>query len=175
MKKCVMGLMLLAAPLALADTSIEFAVFHADDQGAITETSNVVLVADNSATAPTTSGSPSPSLMEPTNPGEALGFFGPLIEAFKSKNWEAFAALLIMLLVYGLRILVPTLQAKPHVLALISAAVGVVASIAMNLHTQVGVVSSIVSGLFMGAAASGFWSQLFKFVFPKKDEAPAAQ
>lgn len=171
MKKCVMGLLFILAPIAVQASNYQHAVYsEADDnevRGEIGE--KWVLIAENDVTSPINSASPTPSLMEPTNPGEAIGFMGPLVEAFKSKNWEVFTALLIMIVVYGLRLILPSLQTKPHVLALVSGAIGVVSSVAMNLYSKVGILNAIIGGLFLGAAASGFWSQLFKFVFPKKE------
>lgn len=167
MKVFLILAMLLSVNLVHASDEIEPAIYEivVADSGAMVP----MLVADSQPVPGV-----SPSLTEPTNPGEALGFFGPLIEAFKAKNWEVFAALLIMIVVYGLRLMVPTLQAKPQVLAIISASIGVVSSIAMSLYSKTGILSAIISGLFMGAAASGFWSQLFKFVFPSKEESKNA-
>lgn len=107
-------------------------------------------------------------LMEPTNPGEAIGFLSPLVEAFKNKNWAVFAALIIMLVVYGVRQLgLPFLKDKPDLLAMLSQLVGCVAAVAVALYSGQPVWSAILGGLFIGAAASGFWSSLFKFVLPK--------
>ncbi len=158
--------MLILAPIAVQASDIQLAVYETVSVSEDLDVSQGLMLAENSIPA-----SPTPSLMEPTNPGEAIGFMGPLVEAFKSKNWEVFTALLIMIVVYGLRLILPSLQTKPHVLALVSGAIGVVSSVAMNLYSKVGILNAIIGGLFLGAAASGFWSQLFKFIFPQKDAA----
>lgn len=107
-------------------------------------------------------------LIEPANPGEAIGLLGPIIEAFKNKNWAVFAAILIMLVVYGVRQLgLPFLKDKPDLLAVLSQLVGCIAAVAISLYAGTPIWSAIAGGLFIGAAASGFWSTLFKFVLPK--------
>lgn len=108
------------------------------------------------------------AIVEPTTPSDAIGFLGPILEAFKSKNWAAFAALLIMILVYGVRQLgLPFLKDKPALLALISQLVGCVAAISVALYSGTPVWSAVLGGMFISAAASGFWSSLFKFILPK--------
>lgn len=112
-------------------------------------------------------------LLEPTNPGDAIGYLSPILDAFKNKNWAVFAALLIMLIVYGVRQLgLPFLKDKPEMLALVSQIVGCVAAIAISLYAGTPVWASIAGGLFLSAAASGMWSSIFKFILPKpKSEA----
>ena len=166
--KHLIGLMLILSPIAAHASDYQLAVYETTQVPLSDLISQSILVAENDTSIPA---SPTPSLMEPTNPGEAIGFMGPLIEAFKAKNWEVFTALLIMIVVYGLRLILPSLQTKPHVLALVSGGIGVVSSVAMNLYSKVGILNAIIGGLFLGAAASGFWSQLFKFIFPQKDAA----
>lgn len=107
-------------------------------------------------------------LIEPANPGEAIGLLGPIVEAFKSKNWAVFSAIIIMLVVYGVRQLgLPFLKDKPDLLAVLSQLVGCIAAVAISLYAGTPIWSAIAGGLFIGAAASGFWSTLFKFVLPK--------
>lgn len=107
-------------------------------------------------------------LLEPTNPGEAIGLLGPILEAFKNKNWSVFVAVLIMLIVYAVRSLgLPFLKDKPDLLAIVSQFVGCVAAIAIALYSGTPVWSAIAGGLFISAAASGMWSSLFKFILPK--------
>jgi hypothetical protein len=108
-------------------------------------------------------------LAEPADPGQALGMLGQLIEAVKVKNWGVLASILIMLLVYGMRqIGLPKLKDKPALLAVVSQGLGCLVGIAMSLYTGANLWNALLGGLFIGAAASGFWSAIFKYLLPVK-------
>jgi hypothetical protein len=107
-------------------------------------------------------------LIEPKDPAEAVGLVGQIIEAIKVKNWGVLASLVIMLIVYGIRMIgLPYLQKKPEHLALVSQFLGCLATMAISLYAGGSVLNAIIGGLFIGAAASGFWSAVFKFILPK--------
>lgn len=121
--------------------------------------------ADEPAPAP----SPSvPELKEPANPGEVFSWIGTIANLVKGKQWPMLAAVILMLLVYAIRmLLLPMLKPGPEVLGIVTAALGAVMGIATGLYAGVPVLQAIVGGLFIGAAASGLWEQLFKFILPK--------
>jgi hypothetical protein len=115
-------------------------------------------------------------LVEPANPGEAMGLLSPLLDSFKNKNWAVFAAVLIMLVVYGVRQLgLPFLKDKPDALAIVSQVIGCISAIAVSLYAGQPIWSAIVGGLFIGAAASGLWSAIFKYILPKPKAENAGQ
>jgi hypothetical protein len=108
-------------------------------------------------------------LVEPQNPTEAMNMIGQIFEAFKSKNWIAVASLIIMILVYAVRMLgLPLLAQKPELLAVLSQFMGCLVAIAAALYANVPIWQALVTGLFLGAAASGFWSSIFKYLLPTK-------
>lgn len=114
-----------------------------------------------------------PPLVEPQDPGQVFSWIGVLATIVKAKQWPMLAAVILMLLVYAVRMLVlPVLKVGSDWLALISALMGCAMGVATGLYAGVPVLQALVGGIFVGSAASGLWSLLFKFVLPKPPEAP---
>jgi len=100
------------------------------------------------------------------------GFMSMMIDAFKNRNWGVFAGLIIMLLVWVTRKFIPKMKAD--YLPWVSAAMGIVVSIATDLVAGGTWYFAIFNGLLIGAAASGMWSLVGKHVLVQKPapEAP---
>ena len=94
------------------------------------------------------------------------------VEQFQNKNYMPAVGMTIMLLVFVFNKFFHAKVKKEH-LALVSASIGVLSAVAMNMMAlAVGSqpmewVSAIMAGLTMGAAASGFWSLIGKMVVDK--------
>lgn len=117
-----------------------------------------------------------PVVAPPSSPEQALGLLSALIAAFKSGNWALVSAIGIMLAVYLLRLFVlPKLKVSSDKLPYISAGLGLLVAIAVNLSAGQPWMVAIFSGISMGAAASGFWHLIGEKIFPKPAApAPAA-
>lgn len=110
---------------------------------------------------------------EPQSAADAGKLALEIFTAIKSGNWGLAAALALMLVVYGARLfLLPKMN--PQAVPLMVAVLGVVAGIASALSAGAPVLSSILMGLFVGAAASGMWEQVFKHILPEPPK-PAAE
>lgn len=97
------------------------------------------------------------------------------LEQYHARNFIPLVATFIMLAVFFLqKFLLPTLDKSK--VPLVSAALGVGFGVASNLAAlAVGSqpadwIGIIVTGLFTGATASGFWSLVGKKIFAEKDE-----
>lgn len=107
--------------------------------------------------------SPSPvaSLAPPADVQAAVSEGISLYDAIKSGNWSLVAALAIMLLVWGLRSALSLDTKIPtSVLPWISAVFGILTAIGANLAAGEAWLTAIVSGVTIGASASGLWSLL---------------
>jgi hypothetical protein len=112
---------------------------------------------------------------EPTGNLDALSDVVKLVNALGSQNWLYAASLAIVLLVYAIK-----KYALPGVntawLPVISSGLGVGVAVAANLAqaTPLALIPTVLGGLFMGTAASGFWSLVVKhlidLVTKKKDD-----
>jgi len=99
------------------------------------------------------------------------------MEQYQQKNYLPLMSFVIMVIVWSVGHILEDKVDKKFV-PLISSIIGVVVSIATSLTAlaldakPVDIVSTIVSGLAVGAMANGFWSQLGKFVLPKRKKSP---
>lgn len=106
-------------------------------------------------------------LAEPASPTEAIGMLPALINAIKASNWGMVASLLLMLLVYGLKSwVIPNASAGWS--AFLAAFLPVVGMLAASLYAGQPILQSLLSALFVGAAASGMWEWVGKKVLPTK-------
>lgn len=109
---------------------------------------------------------------EPQSNAEAVKVLAEVYQAVKGGNWGLAAALIVMLLVYAARaFFLPKLN--PAALPLVTQVLAVAGGIASALAAGAPLLSTVLTGLFVGAAASGLWEQVFKHVLPKP-EAPKA-
>ena len=117
---------------------------------------------------------PSPK-PEPQSNGEALKMLGDVYQAVKAGNWGLAISLFLMLLVWAARMfLLPKLN--PQAVPLVVAILGVIGGISSGIAGGAPVVASILMGLFVGAAASGLWEQIFKHILPSPQKpAPAPE
>lgn len=125
------------------------------------------------APAPVTTAAPAAAPATATEPVVAPdpekdlgGFMSLMIDSFKNKNWGVFAGLLIMLLVWVTRKFIPKMPT--NYLPWVSAAMGIVVSVATDLIAGGTWYYAIFNGLLIGAAASGMWSLVGKHVLVKK-------
>jgi hypothetical protein len=118
---------------------------------------------------------PAAEVKPPESPEQALGLLPALMAAIRSGNWAVVASLGIMLAIYLLRMFVlPKLKVSASKLPYISAGVGILIAFAANLGAGQSWIAALLSGLTMGAAASGFWSLIGSSILPKAPEAPKA-
>ena len=106
--------------------------------------------------------------------GDPVALIQSLMAALQSKNWAVFVALLIMAVtMITSRLILPRLNIDKKFTPLISAIVGTVFSGGSALvGAAVGlpltdVLSMLLSGLLSGAAATGLYELLGKYIFPK--------
>ncbi len=105
---------------------------------------------------------------------DAIKLLPSIWKALKDKNWAIAVSLLIMLLVWaGRKFVVPGLN--PSAVPLVVAGMGLLVGLAGSIGAGAPIIPSLLSGLFVGAAASGFWEQIFKhFLSPKAPDVPKA-
>ncbi len=106
----------------------------------------------------------------PSTPQEAIGLLPGLIDAVKQSKWGAVAAILLMLLVFAIKTwFLP--KASADWAAFLAAALPVAGMLGASLYSGKPVGESLLSAVFVGAAASGFWEQvgkrLLKLIKPK--------
>jgi hypothetical protein len=110
---------------------------------------------------------------EPQSAADAGKLALEIFTAVKSGNWGLAAALALMLVVYAARLfLLPKMN--PQAVPLVVAFLGVIGGIASALSAGAPVLSAVLMGLFVGAAASGMWEQVFKHILPEPPK-PVAQ
>lgn len=106
-------------------------------------------------------------VLPPENIDQALKLLPMLLEMVQMKNWGMVAALAIMLVTYLFRMyILPKLAINDRALPLVSGGMGVLLAVAVSLAAGQPWGAAIASGVFIGAAASGFWSAVFKYVLP---------
>lgn len=98
------------------------------------------------------------------DPGEILSY---IARAFNGKTWGAFAAGVLMLLVWVGRLIMPRLPAKA--LPWVAASLGMLFAVATALSVGWVWWRAILNGLTVGFAAGGLWSLLGKYLLPTKD------
>lgn len=119
------------------------------------------------ADEPAPSPSPSPALEEPKDLAGAISLGSMVLSIIKNKQWALLAAVLLMLAVWAFRVLLlPKLAFGPEKLPLITAIMACVGGVSAGLWMGQGFVESLVGAFFVGAAASGLWSQVFKAFLP---------
>jgi hypothetical protein len=117
----------------------------------------------------------------PEGINDALLLLPEIFASISTKQWSVVAALFILIVVFLLNkyIIKAEEYANKHWLPVVSAGTGILIAWAAQLYTVDGslgwssVTPILLNGLFVGAAASGFWDILVKFVlrkFIKKDE-----
>lgn len=92
-----------------------------------------------------------------------------IVNAFNAKNWGIFAGFIVMAFIWGLKKFAWK-SLSTSALPWVSAAAGVVAAIATSLVAGQIWWKAILNGLTVGAAASGLWSMLGKYIFGKYDK-----
>ncbi len=100
---------------------------------------------------------------EPSTSTEAVGSLYKFIMALSAKNWIYAAAIGITLFVFIIRrYVVPSIDKE--YLPLISGFLGILIAVATNLTagSPAPLIETILGGLFLGNAASGFWSMIAK-------------
>ena len=101
---------------------------------------------------------------------DAPGLFSYVVSAFKAGYFAPAAAGVLTLLVYILT-KTPVMKFLPvKALPWVSLGAGVAAAVATNLLAQMPWYAAVIQGLTSGAAATGLWEAVFKYVLPKKDE-----
>lgn len=165
--------------LVLAAFSAPNLSFARDNHTALDQTTTqadswhqIALVAD--ATVPT----PAPSVVvDPQSPTDEISLGLSVFAAAKSGNWSLAVALGIMFLLYLLRmLLLPRLDPKVDAwLPWLSASLGVLGAIAVNVVAGQSWLTAILSGLTVGAAASGLWSLIGSKLLPTPPAAGSAQ
>jgi len=119
---------------------------------------------------------PVPPRAQPETMTEAIKEVGALVEAARNGNWVLFTGILIMLLIYILDKLVKLKERIPaKAVPWVSAALGIVGSIAAQLTTGIPWGQALLQGFTAGLAAVGLWELIFKHLVKKKpDPAPAS-
>lgn len=108
---------------------------------------------------------------EPETIIDAIKDVGALVKAARNGNWIFFTGLLIMLLIFVLNKFVKLKERLPaNAVPWVSAALGIVGSIAIQLTTGIPWGQALLQGLTAGVAAVGLWEMLFKHFLKKKAE-----
>jgi hypothetical protein len=106
-----------------------------------------------------------PPVVNPDNPSEIWAFIS---RAFTGKQWGAFAAGILMFLVWGVKLFLPKIP-KEH-LPIVAAALGMVTSVAISLSLGWIWYKALINGLLIGGAAIGFWELLSKYILRNKTD-----
>lgn len=98
----------------------------------------------------------------PTDATQVLALIPEVMKALNVKNWTMLAALVILIGVWALRTYVlPKDGSHDDKLPIYSAIIGVLVSVAGYLYEGTGTwYQAVLSGIFVGNAASGFWDML---------------
>jgi len=95
----------------------------------------------------------------PTDPMGALKLVQDIYAAILTKNWAMVGSLVVFVLVYAYRtFILPKTKFSPKILPLISAGIGIAVAVAGNIFIGDSFLQAIIGGVFIGNAASGFWS-----------------
>lgn len=95
---------------------------------------------------------------------ETVSMLQKIVEAAGSKNWALVASMIIMALVFVVKKWVLPREKKAW-LPLVATGLGVAVSVATNLAMgHQGILESVLAGIFVGNAASGFWDTFIKGV-----------
>lgn len=105
------------------------------------------------------------AIADPQSPADASALLTVLMNACKSSQWTLAAAAGLMILVYALRTyFLPTLSSTA--VRIWAAVLAVAAAIAVNVGAGQSWAQAILSGLTVGAAASGLWEWVGQHIFP---------